>query len=368
MPTPDDIDRAVLARVAAAAAGVGSLEVSQWRMTSVHDAFNETTKRLLRVNGTGLVADEVVDWSAILKVIGPATGTEAWDREAVVYGSGALRDLAGISAPRCFSIERREEPEAWVWLEDLGAPASTSWSLARYEDAARRLGVFNGTSATDHLESGAVVPPAPMRQFTDPSAAAFARLAAIRDHELVRRCWRDGLVDRVIRLWDERSLVLEELERLPQAFCHLDAFPANLLRRAGSQDLAAVDWSYSGTAPVGAELGPLVVASACMGQADAEALPVLEQACVPAYLEGLRAAGWRSDESVVRLGYTASVATRYGLFPMGVLLADDTVRPRFERHFGLPAPAIADRWATIAAFLLDRADEARRLLAAGVVT
>lgn len=358
-----DLDSTVVARVAAASAGVGSLEVTEWDLDSVKDAFNDTTKGLFRASGKGTDGTTVVPWSVVLKLIGPTDGVTVWDREARVYESGLLHDVVGIRAPRCFGVDWCAGPSAWIWLEDVGNTCAAPWPVSRYEQAARRLGEFNGAYHSGHpLPRGAWLPRGAAAAIDD-RAPAFTMLAALRDHDMVIRCWPGGLVDRVAGLWQERGVLLAALDRLPQTMCHLDAFPRNLLWPDDSNDLVAVDWSYSGIAAVGSELGPLVAASACMFDMDPGQLERIEAACCGPYIDGLRAAGWRGDERIVRLGYTASVGLRYGLYPMGVLLADDNVRSRYEQYFGLHASDIADRWAEIAGFLLDRVDEARQLLA-----
>jgi hypothetical protein len=183
---------------------------------------------------------------------------------------------------------------------------------------------------------------------------------------MVRRCWPDGLVDRVLRLWRGRDVFLEALDRLPQTFCHLDAFPRNLLIEDdtvdGSENVVAVDWSFAGIEAVGSEIGPMVAASVWFYDAEPGEMKGLGELVVDGYLEGLRAAGWRGGGRLVRFAFTATAALHYGLFPMGVLVLNDRVRERFEHALAHPAEDIVDRWAEAASFLLGQADEARRLL------
>jgi hypothetical protein len=152
------------------------------------------------------------------------------------------------------------------------------------------------------------------------------------------------------------------LDQLPHTFCHLDAFPRNLLVDDRTGDTVAVDWSYAGIAPIGSELAPMVAASVCFYDADPGQMPTIDQTVFAHYIDGLNKAGWHGEPRIVRIGYTAAAALHYGLFPIGVLLSDDQLRPHFEKVFAHPAEEIADRWAHIARFLLDQADEALRLL------
>ncbi len=71
-----------------------------------------------------------------------------------------------------------------------------------------------------------------------------------------------------------RARLSAALERLPQTFAHFDSQRRNLMIRArsdGEDELVAVDWARCGLRPVGAQF---------------------DEAAFPAYLAGLRAAGW----------------------------------------------------------------------------
>jgi hypothetical protein len=232
-----------------------------------------------------------------------------------------------------------------------------------YEHAAQGLGQFNGAYLTGRpLPTSSHVSHRWLRAFVETFAPAFAQLPELRDQSLVRRCWPGALLDRVLELWAERTVLLDALETLPQTFCHLDAHPRNLLLDATSQEIVAVDWSYAGIAAIGSELASVVAASACFYDAEPDQLTQTDLVSFDAYVAGLRAAGWHGDRRAVRLGFTTAVALHYGLFPMGFFLLDDGLLFRFEKLFGHGATDIAHRWAAIAAYLLDRADEARRLV------
>jgi hypothetical protein len=345
----------------------------EWRQDSIHSVFNQATGGLYRVAGSGVDRDRVVSWSLILKVVhasgdpfgGASDPAHAnyWKREVLIYQSQLLEDLPGIRAPRCFGVDVHDGDAAWIWLEDVSDRSGPRWPLARYQLAATRLGEFNGAYL-----AGRALPPARylsrgwLRAFLDTFAPAFAQLPMVRDSPLLRRCWPDGLLDRVLHLWGERELFLDAIERLPQTFCHLDAFPRNLLIHQ-SREIVALDWSFAGIGAVGTELAPMVAAGVCFYDAEPEQMPAIDELVFQGYLEGLRAAGWDGNSDLVRVGYTTAASLRYGLFPMGVFMLNDELRVRFENLFAHRAIDIADRWAKIATFLLDRADEARHLLA-----
>jgi hypothetical protein len=374
VPTLAEIDPGALAAAAAKATGCEEIELDDWRQDAIHSAFNQATAGLYRISGTGSVAGETVPWSLILKVVQASDDkfggsddpghANYWKRELLIYQSGLLERIPGVRAPRCFGVEQVNSVVARIWPEDVPDHLGSRWNPAVFDLAARRLGEFNGAYLV-----GRPLPPAGylsrhwLRSFVGDFATAFNQLPLLRDHPIVQRCWPDGLLDRVLQLWDERHAFLDTLERLPQTFCHLDAFPRNLLIEHSSQDVVAVDWSFAGVGAIGSELAPMVAATVAFFDAEPERMGTIDRLVFNGYLNGLQKAGWRGDSQVVRLGYTAAASLHYGLFPMGILILDDGLRDRFERVFVHSTADIVDRWARATDFLLARADEARQLMA-----
>jgi hypothetical protein len=82
----------------------------------------------------------------------------------------------------------------------------------------------------------------------------------------------------------------------------------------------AFDWAYCGTAPIGAELAPLIGATmAFLGSPPGE-WDDLERLCLAGYVRGLRDEGWEGSVEEVRLGYVASLVLRFGLGPLTPIL------------------------------------------------
>jgi hypothetical protein len=179
----------------------------------------------------------------------------------------------------------------------------------------------------------------------------------------VQKSFPVGLRQRVMRLFDDRELVFDWLQRLPQTFAHGDFHRRNLMIRRqadGTDGVVAVDWAWCGRAPVGGDLGMLLGMSATLGDIEPDALAELERPVCDAYLAGLRESGWNGDSGLARLGYSAWLAMYAGMTAPGLTAfwtADDRLAA-CERQFGSPADA-ARRWATICEFALDRSDEAR---------
>lgn len=370
------IDRDSLATAVSRALDRPAIELSDWHVDALHAAFNQSTGGLYRLRGTACNRGdrgERVRWSLVLKILQASDGAfggkgdpddaNYWKRELLIYRSGVTENLPGIRAPRCFGVEERDDSTAWLWMEDVRHESSSRWPLERYRHAARRLGEFNGAYLVgrplpDRDSISRQWVRAMVRSFAEP----FDQLPSSREHAMVRRCWPGSLLERMLELWRERELFLRALDELPQTFCHFDAWPRNLLVDSDRGEVVAVDWSYSGIGAVGAELAPMVAASVCFYDADVSAMRSIDDAVFGGYLEGIRSAGWSGSAALVRLGYTATASLRYALFPMGIHLLSDELRAHFERTFGRSAREIADRWVTLVGFLLDQADEARRLL------
>ncbi len=169
-----------------------------------------------------------------------------WRREALLYTSGLLDDLpGGLRAPRCYLVEEESSGSIRLWLEALDALAVSRWSSAVYAMTARTLGRFNGAYLV-----GRPIPSMPwlalswLRVHVEARATAVALLAAQRDHALVRLVWPAANITGVLRLWEEREVLLAALDRLPQTFVHRDAALRNLMvhPRDAETVVTAIDW------------------------------------------------------------------------------------------------------------------------------
>ncbi len=97
---------------------------------------------------------------------------------------------------------------------------------------------------------------------------------------------------------------------------------------------------------------------------DLSALADVEQLVFASYVDGLRVAGWSGDEHRVRLGYTACAALWMGATLPGwaAVMLDPAAGVDALALYGRPADEVLSGWVTLTEFLLDRADEARRLM------
>lgn len=311
-------------------------------------------------------------WALVLKSLPNGAGAPAWDdprREAYAYRSGLLATLpGGLTAPRCYAVEDRPDGAAWLWLEDIASDPAP-WSDEQFARAAECLGRFNGAwLAGAPLSSAPWMSRGRLRHSVEASGPAVAdlpRLAGDAANILVRRIYPPSQIAAITRLWDEHERFLAALDRLPRTFCHLDAFPRNLLGEPGSATArwpVAVDWAYTGIGAVGEELAPLVLMPVLL---EGRVARRLDAVCFAAYLEGLRAAGWTGDPALVRLGFTVAAALRY---PVGTLwsflpfIADPASHAGFARSMGRPMAETVVAYAAYWRFQNELAEEARSLL------
>jgi hypothetical protein len=332
---------------------------------------------LYRVTGSAQVGGASQSWTLILKVYAAVDGADlaAWDypaREGLAYRSGLLAALpAGLFAPRCLAFDVQPDGTSWLWLEAVVDAHPGPWPLEHYARVARHLGHFNGAYLT-----ATPLPDQPwlsrgwLRDFVAPSGpqvSELERLASTGGFPLLQRLFPPPVVAELRRLWEEREGFLAALDRLPQTFCHLDAFRRNLLHRAGPEgdELVVIDWAYIGHGAVGEELVPLVLGSLYFLEAPGVTPHELDAACFSAYVAGLREARWLGDERLVRLGFTADAALRYGvgcLYLMVPAVTDPAQQPLVEALFGYPLPEMVDAYAALWPFQFALAEEARALL------
>ena len=113
---------------------------------------------------------------------------------------------------------------------------------------------------------------------------------------------------------------------------------------------------------IGEELAALVLATVVFSDVDIADAHRLDKIVFDGYLEGLAEAGWHGDPRLARLGYTASSPLIFGL-GHGLFQFDSTLFAWYEQAFGRPIDEIMGLFAESNHFLLELADEARRLLA-----
>jgi hypothetical protein len=175
------------------------------------------------------------------------------------------------------------------------------------------------------------------------------------------------LAPRLLRLWDERTPLLDLLDRLPQTLCHLDAWRGNLCapsREAATHEVVAFDWAVVGYGSVGTDPGDLFAPSFAHGLVEPCTPRELDEAVFEGYLAGLHEAGWPAERAMVRFGYAAFAALKYGgVLPWLFILGEAGSIEAWAQGEGRPLDAMLHEPTLLMAYLLDLLDEARDLAA-----
>jgi hypothetical protein len=361
-----------LQRAVRAALGEPEAEIAGWQLSPLGGGISAEGSLWL-LSGSALSGAVTRSWSLVLKLLAPTPGRDDpahiayWAREGLLYRSHLLDALPGdLGAPRCFASDEQPDGRIWLWLEHIRETVPGSWPLDRWAQAARHLGLFNGAYL-----AGRPLPRAPwlggqrLRTWLEGHGHLVDRIALAPSQPVVRGWWPQPVVDRILRLWDERSTFCAALERLPQTFCHGDAIRRNLFavtRPDGSAQTVAIDWQFAGYMAPGEEVGQTLSVAAAFYDLDPAALPTLDEALFTAYLDGLREAGWRGDAQAVRFAYCAHAALRNLFNAVGATVPDASTHPATQRRWGHSWQELAERRAAVRPFLLQRAEEARNLL------
>lgn len=347
-----------------------NFEIGSWSVRQLSDLGGVNPEGLFLFEGQGQDTRGQLQWSVVLKTI-QANRPEPdpnhlwhWKREYTAMQSGLLERMPGpLAAPRCYGLE--EQPDgAWIWMEHIADRTPRRWGNDDFSFAADQLGRTTGAWL-----SSKSIPDEPWlcRAHALVWAETFPPQEESWANPYVQRSWSSSLRERMMVLWSERARLGRALDALPRTFAHFDSQRRNLMIRSnpsGQDELVAVDWAWCGLGPVGADAAILLGNSLLLIEGDARNAPALDQAIFPAYLSGLRAAGWNGEADSVRAAYSASIA----LFCTSPALAftqfntqPDSLEST-QRQYGLDAAGCAQHYANLAAFAVDQGDEALRLL------
>jgi hypothetical protein len=353
-----------------------------WRYVPLGIPTGQMTGGVYRVMGNAQDQSKEVDWSLVLKVVSCPHGEGAamfkdvthplyWKREVLAFQSGLLDHLAGgLEAPRCFSIDEQPDGSYWLWLEDVRDSHSRCWPLGQFARTAYTLGRFNGAYL-----AGEPLPDYPWLVRSGTPRGILDHNTSILDgvqdpetwkHPLLRAAFPIPIADRLVRLWEDRAVLLNALDRLPHTLCHLDAWRGNFFapqQPKSEERLVAIDWAFPGLGAVGIDAGDLFAPGFGMCAVEPCEPGTLDSIVFENYLEGLREEGWPGDRRLVRFVFTAFSATKYGCFIPWLADAHDKSKYAiWEQVSGQPMAEFLRNQGVLIYYLLDLADEARALL------
>jgi hypothetical protein len=354
----------------------------EWSVAPLsHHTIIDTTGGLYRFSGSGQDKCGERAWSVILKIVNVSALPNAhnprnwsyWRREQCAFQSGLLMDLPGLlTAPQCYGTQE-VAGGAWLWLEHIAETAPRRWAMEDYGLAARHLGTFQGAYALgmpypdapwlgDGFFRSVYAPDDWWTPHTDPTQPGNTW-----ESQVTQAWYPENRKERTLRLFAERDVFLDVLDRLPQVLCHNDAHRRNLLireRTDGQRETVALDWAFAGRGALGADPSTLVMASLFFFEVEPARAPELATHVLDGYIAGLREVGWDGDTRAVRLGYLASAALGFAISTpgwTGYLLGAEHVAET-TRQYGRPADEIAAGWVALWEYAHTCADAARVLM------
>jgi hypothetical protein len=381
----NDIPRDILTDVVNRMLGGVNLDLAIWSVDPIgYSSVSPHSRGLFRVHGSANTSGGITDWSLILKafqlVDDSPTRDEAhpfyWKREALAYQSGLLPQGAdGFAVPACFGVTERSDSSLWLWLEAIDEPQPEHWTLSRFRLAAYHLGAFSGSYAfRSSLPSASWLSRGLMRAWVADSAYLIECIqdASVWNHPLLCNTAFARFVPAILQLWDEREAWFITLEQLPQTLCHHDMWRKNVLTRrsAGEREqTVAIDWEVVGLGAIGGDIGNLIGVSLLNCDVEAQDAQVFATAMLDDYAQGLRHAGCRAGLMQMHAVAQATAALRCvfstACWPAAIVRNPDTSAQfiqESEQRWGRPIEALFRQWATVTAFLLAQAEEARTIL------
>jgi hypothetical protein len=278
-----------------------------------------------------------------------------WLREYLAYDPANGTELPPpLRRPVCYERERGEAT-ATLWLESVPSDPPATWDDAHFIAIAYALGVWQGAASQRLRDEPPVAwwargslamwsPP--------PGGSAYA--AATADDRVTARAMTEAFgpeaPERVHGFWRDRARVTEMLAEMPLSLAHGDCWTRNLLATEDARaDIALIDWSELGLAPLAHDLVNLLLDSVWMFDVPPERLAALEPVVLDAYTEGWNACGDDIAREDVERAYRANASLRFGALA-GILLlqaASDVNRATLADRYGRSFDAIFAARATV---------------------
>jgi len=276
-----------------------------------------------------------------------------WQTEPLVYRSDLGQRLpSGLTMPRAVAVRDLDEKSGAVWLEEV-VVAERAWTVEQLAHAAYLLGRLAASPAVRELASiGEQTRSWPVRSYVEGRVSVqilpMLHSDEIWRHPLVSAAFDADLRGRMCAAADLVSGYIEEIERVPLGTAHGDACTNNLLVQPNSDDLVLIDYGFWTTQPLGFDLSQLIMGDVQIGRRPASCLWRVEDACTPAYIEGLRDEGSDVPAAAVRRAHALLMLIFCGLSAIPVEHLE--LEPTAELH------RIAAERAAAARFMLDLVD------------
>jgi hypothetical protein len=372
---PADVDDARLAALVAEAIGAAEVELLSSRAEVVaYDIEAITTGGRYRVGGRARHGASETDFAFFVKVVQSwgrhpafrfvpedmredALASVPFEAEPRVYRSDLADRLPpGLAMPRAYAVVDIDAESTALWLEDV-AVVDARWDRAALVRAAHLLGRLAASPRVRPLAT--VADPGRRRTIRTyaEGRVALQVVPALHDdalwrHPVVAPAFDDALRRDLVAAAGRLGAVVDEIEALPHGVAHGDACTRNLLVAADRPELVLIDFGFWGPAPLGFDLGQLLVGEVQLGERSAAELPGDEQECLAAYVRGLRAEGCAVDPATVERAAA-----------LAMLLFAALPSPPFDLLDAPPTPAAIEtsrQRAAAARFVLDLVEASAR--------
>lgn len=303
-----------------------------------------------------------------------------WNRELLAYSSGLTDSFSdvGLRGPRLLDTVQWPDDSVELLLEDVAGRSGGELTLEDHRRINHKLGRAQAsamvTLGDESIPSGqrawTSVPWLSKNWIRQYASTRLNRPTVYADKSL----WEHPVVvegfgaDRhVIRqgfgeLYASANKWFDLLEALPQTLCHLDFWPNNAIAASDGTDVL-IDWAFVGWGAVGEDPGNWIPDSVFDHFVEPEEIDALESTVWDAYRMGLESHGLDGlAVELARLGLCSSAVKYIWLPGMMVMNADHVGPTAYGSREGYPLHVVFARRAPMLLRLLERIDEAERLL------